>query len=82
MSLIAAMDRTWSPAVIVFETNGAFRGIADLMTRQASFGPKVREVYQSKDKGSRVAAFSVPVANGSVPPEGQSAAAWTPASRS
>jgi phage terminase large subunit-like protein len=64
VSLIAAMDRSWSPAVIVFETNGAFRGIADLMTRQAAFGPKVREVCQSKDKGSRVAAFSVPVANG------------------
>jgi predicted phage terminase large subunit-like protein len=64
VSLIAAMDRSWSPAVIVFEANGAFRGIADLMTRQAAFGPKVREVCQSKDKGSRVAAFSVPVANG------------------
>jgi predicted phage terminase large subunit-like protein len=65
VSLIEAIDRRWSPAVIVFEGNGAFRGIADLMTRQSAFGPKVRVVNQSKDKGSRVAAFSVPVANGS-----------------
>jgi phage terminase large subunit-like protein len=65
VSLIATIDRLWSPSVIVFEGNGAFRGIADLMTRQAAFGPKVRQVNQTKDKGSRVAAFSVPVANGS-----------------
>jgi phage terminase large subunit-like protein len=65
VSLIAAVDRRWGPGVIVFEGNGAFRGIADLMTRQAAFGPKVRSVSQSKDKGSRVAAFSVPVSNGS-----------------
>jgi predicted phage terminase large subunit-like protein len=64
VSLIAAVDQTWGPAVILFESNGAFKGIMDLMTRQMAFGPKVREVKQSKDKGSRVAAFSVPVANG------------------
>jgi phage terminase large subunit-like protein len=73
VSLIASMDQSWSPAVIVFEGNGAFRGIADLMTRQAAFGPKVRTVSQSKDKGSRVAAFSVPVANGGFRLEGSSA---------
>jgi phage terminase large subunit-like protein len=61
---IASADHDWTPSIIVFEGNGAFRGIADLMTRQAAFGPKVRVVSQSKDKGSRVAAFSVPVSNG------------------
>jgi predicted phage terminase large subunit-like protein len=65
LALIADVDAAWRPDTILFETNGAFRGIADLMTRQAAFGPKVRDVTQSKDKGSRVAAFSVPVANGS-----------------
>lgn len=64
VELIASLDQHWSPAVILFETNGAFQGIADLMTRQAAFGPKVRKVNQSKDKGARVAAFSVPVATG------------------
>lgn len=64
VTLIAAVDQFWRPAVIVFEGNGAFQGIADLMTRQAAFGPKVRGVSQSRDKPARVAAFSVPVANG------------------
>jgi phage terminase large subunit-like protein len=64
VTLIEEMDRTWGPAVILFESNGAFAGIADLMKRQAPFGPKVREVRQTKEKGSRVAAFSVPVQNG------------------
>jgi len=73
VSLIAAVDQTWGPAVILFESNGAFKGIMDLMTRQAAFGPKVREVKQSKDKGSRVAAFSVPVANGSFRLKGSAA---------
>ena len=56
VSLIGRVDQLWSPSVILFEGNGAFRGIADLMTRQAAFGPKVRQVQQSRDKGSRVAA--------------------------
>src|SRR5262249_21840648 len=73
VSQIAAVDRTWSPAVIIFEGNRAFRGVADLMTRQAAFGPKVRTVSQSKNKGSRVAAFSVPVANGSFRLKGSAA---------
>jgi predicted phage terminase large subunit-like protein len=64
VALIAEVDAKWRADTILFETNGAFRGICDLMTRQSAFGPKVREVTQSKDKGSRVAAFSVPVAKG------------------
>src|SRR5262245_30218546 len=61
IDLIAAVDRVWRPHLILFEANGAFEGICDLMSRQAAFGPKVRKVKQSNDKGSRVAAFSVPV---------------------
>jgi phage terminase large subunit-like protein len=64
VDMIADADADWRPDTILFEGNGAFRGIADLMMRQAPFGPKVRVVTQTKDKGSRVAAFSVPVANG------------------
>lgn len=62
--LIAALDARWEPDTILVESNGAFRGIAELMTRQAGFGPKVKEVAQTKDKASRAAVFSVPVQNG------------------
>jgi phage terminase large subunit-like protein len=61
---IQLMDSLWKPSVILFESNGAFEGIADIMIRQESFGPKVKRIKQTTDKGSRVAAFSVPVENG------------------
>jgi predicted phage terminase large subunit-like protein len=61
---IRAMDSLWNPDVILFESNAAFKGIADLMVRQESFGAKVKAVTQTIDKGARVAAFSVPVENG------------------
>jgi predicted phage terminase large subunit-like protein len=35
------------------------------LVRQTRFGPKLKGVTQSKDKGSRMRAFSVPVENGS-----------------
>src|SRR5262249_34055654 len=53
------------PDVILFEANAAFAGIKDLLVRHARFGPKVKGITQSKDKASRVSAFSVPVENGS-----------------
>lgn len=65
IDLIEAVDARWGPGVILFEGNGAFDGIADLMRRQEGFGPKVKTVKQSKDKASRVGAFSVSVQNGS-----------------
>lgn len=64
VALIDAFDRQWNPAVILFETNAAFLGIKDLLARHARFGPKLKSVTQSADKGSRVAAFSVAVENG------------------
>jgi phage terminase large subunit-like protein len=67
-ALIALIDRAdaqWHPEVILFESNAAFTGIADLIIRHAPFGPKIKEVKQSSDKGSRVSSFSVPVENGS-----------------
>ncbi len=65
LQLIDAFDRAWNPAVILFETNAAFRGLKDLFTRQTRFGPKLLAVTQSTDKASRIAAFSVAVENGS-----------------
>lgn len=64
MNLIDRFDRQWNPKLILFESNAAFQGIKDLLTRQAGFGPKLKPVNQSADKGSRVAAFSVAVENG------------------
>ena len=64
VGLIDSFDRLWNPAIILFETNAAFLGIKDLLTRHARFGPKLKSVTQSADKGSRVASFSVVVENG------------------
>ena len=57
--LIDEFDRQWNPATILFESNAAFLGMKDLLTRHARFGPKLKSVTQSADKGARVAAFSV-----------------------
>ena len=65
VGLIGAMDAQYGPDVILFEGNGAFDGMADLMRHHSGFGPKVKTVKQSKDKACRVATFSVPVENGS-----------------
>jgi predicted phage terminase large subunit-like protein len=64
MTLIDTFDREWNPAVILFESNAAFEAVRALLTKQARFGPKLRSVKQSVDKGARVAAFSVAVENG------------------
>jgi predicted phage terminase large subunit-like protein len=64
VQLIDAFDREWNPAVILFESNAAFLGIKDLLARHARFGPKLKSVTQSADKGARAAAFSVAVENG------------------
>jgi predicted phage terminase large subunit-like protein len=62
--LIGYMHSAWSPSVILFESNAAFKGIADLLKRDESYGAKLKAIQQTNDKGSRVAAFSVPVENG------------------
>jgi len=64
VSLIDDFDRRWNPEVVLFESNAAFLGIKDLLVRHARFGPRIKGVTQSKDKGSRIAAFSISVENG------------------
>jgi len=64
VQLIDDADRRWQPDVILFESNAAFAGLRDLLIRHARFGPKIKSVVQTKDKLSRVHAFSVPVENG------------------
>src|SRR5262245_10418209 len=57
-------DRCWRPDVILFESSAAFAGVRDLLVRHAGFGPKVKSITQTREKYSRVVAFSVPVENG------------------
>ena len=64
LGLIDDADRRQRPDVVLFESNAAFAGIREMLVRQARFGPKLRPVVQTKDKMSRVHAFSVPVENG------------------
>jgi phage terminase large subunit-like protein len=65
VELIDTLDARWNPDTVLFETNAAFLGIKDLLVRHARFGPRVKGITQSKDKGSRIAAFSISVENGS-----------------
>lgn len=64
LTLLAELDAETQPEAIVLEANAAFRGLADVMTRRTSFGPRLRTVTHHRDKAARVAAFSVPVQNG------------------
>ena len=73
MMLIDDCDQRWNPDVILFESNAAFLGIKDLLVQHARFGPRVKGITQSSDKGARVAGFSVAVENGSVRLKGDGA---------
>lgn len=64
LALLADLDAAVKPDAVVLEANAAFRGLADVMVRHTSFGPRLQTVVQHKDKAARVAAFSVPVQNG------------------
>jgi predicted phage terminase large subunit-like protein len=71
VELIDEAERRWRPDVILFESNAAFAGMRDLLVRHAGFGPKIKGVTQSRDKASRIGAFSVLVQNGSFRIKGQ-----------
>jgi predicted phage terminase large subunit-like protein len=71
IDLIDGADQRWQPEVIAFESNAAFEGLRELLVRQTRFGPKIKGVSHSKNKASRVAAFSVPVENGRFQLRGQ-----------
>jgi hypothetical protein len=54
----------WRPAIILFESNAAFAGLRELLTRHTVFGSRLKSIVQTADKASRFAAFSVVVENG------------------
>lgn len=62
--LIDDADRRWNPDAIVFESNGGFAAMKDLLVRHARFGPRVHGITQSRDKLARMIAFGVSVQNG------------------
>ncbi|CAN5511769.1 hypothetical protein BH11PLA2_BH11PLA2_08990 [soil metagenome] len=64
IELIAIMNDAWHPNTIVFESNGAFDAVRELLVRHASFGSKVIGVKQSKSKLMRATALSVSVQAG------------------
>jgi predicted phage terminase large subunit-like protein len=64
VELIAEVDRHHQPEVILFESNAAFGAVRDLLIHHASFGSRIKGVVQTRDKTSRVHAFSIPVQNG------------------
>jgi len=64
MEWIATVEEAWRPDEIVFESNGAFDAVRELLVRHAGFGPKVVGVKQSKSKLARFSAFAVSVQNG------------------
>ncbi|MFO0810352.1 MAG: hypothetical protein U0746_17145 [Gemmataceae bacterium] len=72
VQLIDDADRRWRPTAILFESNAAFAAVKDLLVRHARFGPKVQGVVQTRDKAARMAAFAVPVENGSFRLKGSS----------
>ena len=61
---LAVADEVWQPNRILFESNGAFAGIRDLLRRHARFGPRVVGVTQTKSKSARAAALAVAVQSG------------------
>jgi predicted phage terminase large subunit-like protein len=61
---IESVDRQWQPDAILFESNGAFAALRDLLTAHATFGGKLRPIVQTKDKLSRIRLFGVHVEAG------------------
>jgi phage terminase large subunit-like protein len=64
VDLIAGLDAAWRPDTILFESQAAFKSVFDLMKNRTAFGPRLKDLTQSKNKASRVAAFSVAVRQG------------------
>lgn len=52
-------DRTWQPDAIIFESQGPFLALKDLLVSQCSFGGKVHAVQHRDNKAERICAFGV-----------------------
>jgi predicted phage terminase large subunit-like protein len=66
LELIHTFDRDWQPEAILFEANGGFEAVKDLLQNHPHYGFKVKGIKQSKAKVSRIAALAVRVETGRV----------------
>ena len=66
VSWVADLDREWHPDVILFESNGAFAAVLELLQKEPGFGPKVVGRTATGSKRSRMEALSVRVQSGTV----------------
>jgi phage terminase large subunit-like protein len=62
--ILTATDALWNPESISFEANAAFKGIADLMSRDPTFGHKVRPRPAAGSKEGRIGTLSVRIERG------------------
>ena len=53
----------WRPEAILFESQGPFLALKDLLVAHCTFGAKVHAVQHSRDKAERIRAFGVHVEN-------------------
>ncbi|QVL30937.1 hypothetical protein KIH39_19065 [Telmatocola sphagniphila] len=64
IELIRQFDALWKPDAILFEQNGAFRAVFEMLQSQAGFAGRLIGITQSVSKLARVQAFSVLVETG------------------
>ncbi len=57
-------DRFWKPDAIVFESQGPFVALKDLLVAHCSFGGKIQAVRHSINKSERIRAFGVHAESG------------------
>jgi phage terminase large subunit-like protein len=63
---VADLDREWRPDVILFESNGAFAAVLEMLQKEPGFGPKVVGRTSTASKRSRMEALSVRMQSGTV----------------
>jgi predicted phage terminase large subunit-like protein len=66
MTLLDTIADHWRPQSIIFESNGAFAAVRDILRRDCRCGPRITGITQSESKLGRAAALSVPVQTGAV----------------
>jgi predicted phage terminase large subunit-like protein len=82
MRWLSEADRFWEPEAILFESQGPFLALKDVLVAHCAFGAKVHAVKQSRDKAERIRAFGVHVENGRFLLKGDAAGHIDPAQTS
>jgi predicted phage terminase large subunit-like protein len=82
MRWLSDADSFWRPEAILFESQGPFLALKDVLVAHCAFGAKVHAVKQSRDKAERIRAFGVHVENGRFLLKGDAAGHIDPAQTS